>query len=156
MPVMKMSEVSGTPADAAPVLMLTVPLAGEDQVFSTQVEMPGLVGFGTGSGVPKLQPVLVQSGAVLLTGGAVEVGPRLQMPVPAAQLSLQAPPAAHASANRLLEPSGTIPSGTVERPPPMFRPPQWRVRRAPPAELAVPHWPVATRLVNWRKFPPSV
>src|SRR5262245_9915611 len=156
-----MSEVSGAAADASPVLTLIVPLADAAQLFSTQVEMPGLVGFGTGSGVPKLQVPAgtaggpaVQSGAVLLTGGGVEVGPTLQSPV--AQLSLQAPPAAHASVNRLLEPSGTTPSGTVERPPPMFRPPQWRVRRAPPAELAVPHWPTPTPLVNWRKFPPTV
>src|SRR5262245_63890428 len=152
-----MSEVSGTPADAAPVLTLTVPLADAAQLFSTQVEMPGLVGFGTGSGVPKLQVPAgtsggpaVQSGAVLLTGGGVVVGPALQSPPE--QLSLQAPPpAAQLSANRLVEPSGVGPSGTVERPPPMFRPPQWRVRRAPPAELAVPHWPTPTPLVKSRK-----
>src|SRR5262245_53885032 len=149
-----MSEVSGTLDDAAPVLMLIVPLAGAAQVFSTQVEMPGLVGFGTGSGVPKLHPVVVQSGAVLLTGGAAEVGPTLQSPPE--QLSLQAPPAAQLSANRLVEPSGVGPSGTVERPPPMLRPPQWRVRRAPPAELAKPQLPPKAPLVKSRKFPPTV
>src|SRR5262247_2828651 len=111
-----MSEVSGTLDDAAPVLTLTVPLADAAQLFSTQVEMPGLVGFGIGSGVPKLQVPAgtsggpaVQSGAVLSTGGGVENGPIMQLePV---QLSV----------NWLIEPSGIAPSGTPARPPPMLR-----------------------------------
>src|SRR5262249_14875652 len=121
-----MSEVSETLDDAAPVVMLIVPLAAAAQLFSTQVVRDGFEGFATGSGVPKWPPMSVQSGSALCGAGAVEVGPMLQ--IPPEQLSLQAPPpAAHASVNRLVEPSGVGPSGTVERPPPMLRPPQVRV-----------------------------
>jgi hypothetical protein len=92
----------------------SVPLAGDAQVFSTQVLRAGTAGLGIGSGVPKLHPTSVQSGAALLTGGAVEVGPIVQLePV---QLS----------ANRLVEPSGVRPSGRRVLPAPMFRPPQVR------------------------------
>jgi len=56
-----------------------VPLAGAFQVFSTQRLIVGIMGFGIGSGVPKLHPTSVQSGAVLLTGGAIEVGPIVQL-----------------------------------------------------------------------------
>src|SRR5262249_18595895 len=105
--------------------MLTERLAGAAKVFSAQVVSVGSVGFGIGSGVPKLHPVLLQSGAVLLSAGAVEVGPMLQSAP--AQVLLQAPPpAAQVSANRLIEPSGVGPSPTRELPPPMFRPPQVR------------------------------
>ena len=62
-----------------------VPLAGDGQVLSTQVVMPGMVGFGIGSGVPKLQPVLVQSGVPVLTAGAVDVGPMVQAEPAAAE-----------------------------------------------------------------------
>ena len=65
-----MSDASGTLVVEVPELRLRVPLAGEAQVFSTQVVMVGMAGFGIGSGVPKLQPVLVQSGPAVLTGGA--------------------------------------------------------------------------------------
>src|SRR5262245_20306343 len=76
--------------------------------------MPGMVGFGIGSGVPKLQPVLVQSGVEVLSAGAVDVGPMLQLePV---QLS----------ENRLCAPSGVGPSGMSDAPAPMLRPPQVR------------------------------
>jgi hypothetical protein len=91
-----------------------VPLAGAFQVFSTQVVIPGIVGFGIGSGVPKLQPVSVQSGSAVLTAGAVDVGPMLQLE----PLQL--------SANRLCEPSGVGPSGMREAPAPMLSPPQVR------------------------------
>ena len=85
-----------------------MPLAAALQVFSTQVLSAGSPGFGIGSGVPKLQPTSVQSGAEVLTAGAVENGPIVQLePV---QLS----------ANRLVEPSGVGSSKTMEAPPPMF------------------------------------
>src|SRR5262249_44781800 len=77
--------------------------------------MPGMVGFGIGSGVPKLQPVLVQSGSALLVAGAVDVGPMLQL----APVQL--------SENRLCEPSGVGPSGMREAPAPMLSPPQVRL-----------------------------
>src|SRR5262245_60755913 len=74
-----------------------------------------MVGFGVGSGVPKLQPVVVQSGSALLTAGAVDVGPMLQL----APVQL--------SENRLCEPSGVGPSGMREAPAPMLSPPQVRL-----------------------------
>src|SRR5262245_28714651 len=87
----------------------------------------GIAGFGIGSGVPKLHPMSVQSGAALLTGGAVEVGPMLQS-APVQPPSQAPPPAAQLSANRLVEPSGIGASGRMAPLPPMFRPPQVRVR----------------------------
>src|SRR5262245_692694 len=109
-----MSEISGTLIAAAPVVRSSVPLAGVFQMFCTQRLITGIMGFGIGSGVPKLHSTSVQSGAVLLTGGALEVGPIVQLePV---QLS----------ANRLVAPSGDRPSWTIVSPPPMFRPPQVR------------------------------
>src|SRR5215468_1424166 len=118
-----MSELSGTTICDWPP-MLIPPLAGAAQVFSAQVVSVGSEGFGIGSGVPKLQPVVVQSGSVLLSAGAVEVGPMLQSEPE--QPPSQAPPAAQLSANRLFEPSGVGPSATMEPPPPMLRPPQVR------------------------------
>src|SRR5262245_18030004 len=90
------------------------------------------VGCGRGSGVPKLQPVVVQSGSALLTAGAVDVGPMLQLgPV---QLS----------ENRLCEPSGVGPSGMREAPAPMLSPPQVRLLMTvfEPSRVA-PQLPVA-------------
>src|SRR5262245_66523246 len=104
--------------------MLSVPLAGDAQVFSAQVVRAACAKFGIGSGVPKLHPVVVQSGNVLLSGGAVEVGPMVQ--IEPAQAPSQAPPAWQTSENWLVEPSGVGPSATVDPPPPMFRPPQVR------------------------------
>jgi hypothetical protein len=110
-----------------------VPLAGAVQVFSTHVEVPP---FGTGSGVPKLQPVFVQSGPGVLTGGVAEVGPMVQFePV-------------HASEKRLIEPSGVGPSATKEPPPPMLSPPQVRFLNGPPASRMSPHTPPAGRNEN--------
>src|SRR5262249_17971618 len=126
LPVRYTSEFSGTFVDDAPLLRSSVPLAAPLQVFSTQVVSVGSVGFGIGSGVPKLQPTSVQSGAALLTGGMVEVGPIVHIePV---QLS----------ANRLVEPSGVGPSGTIEAPPPMLRPPQVRFLMSPVADCVLP------------------
>jgi hypothetical protein len=115
-----MSELSGTLVADTPVARSTVPLAGEAQVFITQVVMTGMAGFGIGSGVPKLQPVLVQSGPAVLTGGTSLVGPRVQ--AEPAQLSEK----------RLTAPSGVGPSGTIDWPPPMLRPPHVRLRRVAP------------------------
>src|SRR5215475_988582 len=117
-----MSEDSGTDVDDAPVLRLIVPVAGVAKLFSAQVVRGGCAGFGTGSGVPKLHPVVVQSGNVVLSGGGPATGPMLQ--IEPAQPPSQAPPAAQTSVNRLVEPSGVDPSPTRELPPPMFRPPQ--------------------------------
>ena len=74
-----MSDDSDTVSEATPVDTLNVPLPGEANVFSTQVVMLGMVGFGIGSGVPKLQPVFVQSGPAVFTGGAVLVAPTVQL-----------------------------------------------------------------------------
>jgi len=108
------SEARWTFVDDSPVLRSRKPLAGELQVFSTQLVIDGIEGFGIGSGVPKLHVVFVQSGPPVLTGGAVEVGPSVQLLV------------GQSAANRLVEPSGTAPSGMREAPPPMLRPPQLR------------------------------
>jgi len=48
-------------------------------VFSTHVLMFGMAAFGMGSGVPKLHPVLVQSGLAVFTAGAVEFAVTLQL-----------------------------------------------------------------------------
>jgi len=116
-----------------------VPPAGALQVFSTQRLSDGSARFGIGSGVPKLHPTSVQSGAELLTGGAVEVGPIVQLePV-------------QPSANRLVEPSGVGSSKTMEKPPPMFRPPQVRVlmRTLLPSSV-LPQMPPGVPVVNSR------
>src|SRR5262249_116528 len=135
--------------------MLTVPLAGAAQVFSAQVLSVGSEGFGIGSGVPKLHPVLLQSGAVLLSGGAVEVGPMLQSE-PAQPASQAPPPAAQLSANRLFEPSGVGPSATMEPPPPRFRPPQVRfLMRVLLASWMLPQTPPGTPGLNSRNAPPT-
>jgi hypothetical protein len=115
-----MSEISGALVDETPVDRSSVPLAGALQVFRTQVVSSGRSGFGIGSGVPKLHPVSVQSGPLVLTGGMSDVGPRMHCePV-------------HDSENRLLEPPGVGPSGTMLAPPPMLRPPQVRSGRRLP------------------------
>src|SRR5262245_52588907 len=109
-----MSDVRGTPVDAAPVARLKVPLAGALQVFRTQVVITGIAGFGIGRGVPKLQFVFVQSGWAEFTAGVAVVGPMVHDgPV---QLRVK----------RLIDPLGTGPSGTSELPPPMLRPPHLR------------------------------
>src|SRR5262245_29580937 len=92
--------------------------------------MLGMVGFGIGNGVPKLHPTSVQSGAALLTAGAVDVGPMLQLePV-------------QVSENRLCEPSGVGPSGMREAPAPMLSPPQVRfLMTAFEASIVLPQVP---------------
>ena len=79
LPVMNVWELSATFREAAPVERLSVPLPGALNVFSTHVLRVGEEGFGIGSGVPKLQPVLVQSGCALLAAGAVDVAPMVQL-----------------------------------------------------------------------------
>jgi len=111
MPVRTLSDERATFVDDAPVVRSRVPLAGALHVFITQVESTP---FFIGSGVPKLQPASVQSGPLVLTGGAADVGPILQLEP--AQLS----------ANRLIEPAGVAPPDTVDPPPPMYRLPQAR------------------------------
>jgi hypothetical protein len=99
LPVRKTCELRATLNEAAPVARSRLPLAGALKVFSTHVLLPE---FGIGTGVPKLQPVSVQSGAALLAGGIVEVAPTAQAD------PLQVSP------YRLVEPSGVGPSGLVE------------------------------------------
>src|SRR4029453_5512939 len=107
-----MADESGTLVVWAPVERSSVPLAGALQVFSTQVVRAGTAAFGISSGVPKLQPVLLQSGAAGCGGGGVGNAPMVQ--VAPAQLSV----------NWLVAPSGVGPSWTIEPPPPTLRPPQ--------------------------------
>src|SRR5262245_52201948 len=137
-----MSELSATVIDDVPLVRSSVPLAGALQVFSTQLVSVTIAGLGIGSGVPKLHPVVVQSGAVLLTGGGIEVGPIVQL----APVQL--------SANRLVEPSGVGASGTTVPPPPMFRPPQVRflMRTLLPSSV-LPQTPPGVPVVNSRNAP---
>jgi hypothetical protein len=133
--------------------MLTVPVAGEAKVFSAQVVRDALLKFATGSGVPKLHPVVVQSGNALLTGGVPATGPTLQ--IEPAQVPSQVPLGEQVSANRLVEPSGVGPSATVEPPPPMFRPPQVRFLMRPLlAFRMLPQVPPGVPVVNSRNAPP--
>ena len=105
-----MSDWSGTFVDDAPLARSSVPLAGAAHVFRTQTVRLGIVGFGIGSGVPKLHPVSVQSGPGTLTAGPALVATIVQsVPV-------------QSSPNRLIEPSGVGPSEMIEAPPPMLRP----------------------------------
>src|SRR5262245_13967713 len=113
-----MSDDSGMVSEVAPVPVLRVPLMpGATKVLSTHALTVGMVGFGSCSGVPKLQPVLLQSGAGVAppgTGGMVLFG-----------LTVQAGPT-QLRLDRMTAPSGTTPSGAVPPPPPMLRPPQVR------------------------------
>src|SRR4029453_18122686 len=132
-----MADESGTLVVWAPVERSSVPLAGALQVFSTQVVRAGTASFGISSGVPKLQPVVLQSGAAELGGGVVVNAPMVQVgPV---QLSV----------NRLVAPSGVGPSETIEPPPPTLRPPQVRFLIRPPVPLRVsPQMPPAAPVVK--------
>src|SRR5215470_1145142 len=60
---------------ATPVLRLSEPPGGVAKVLITHVGLEA----GTGSGVPKLQLVLVQSGSAVFCPGAVDVGPMVQL-----------------------------------------------------------------------------
>src|SRR5262245_22607505 len=97
-----------------PVVRSTLPPAGSRSVFNTQVLIAGATGFGTGSGVPKLQPVVVQSGSPLPVGGTSVVGSSVHFPVGSQHVML----------NLFTAPSGVGPSGVAEVPPPMLSPPQ--------------------------------
>jgi hypothetical protein len=108
LPVTTVLELSDAFVELTPVDVSSVPLAGAANVLTTQVESWP---FGIGSGGPKLQPVFVQSNVA----PAVVVAPSVQV-VPL-QLAVK----------RLVAPSGVGPSGTVEAPPPMFRPPHVRL-----------------------------
>src|SRR5262249_11910900 len=102
-------------------------------VFSTQTDRLGNIALGIGSGVPKLQPVVEQSGSALFGRGAVSKGNTEQVP------PTDWP---HEMLNLLCEPSGVGPSACVELPPPMFRPPQVSVLAvAPVPSNALPHAP---------------
>src|SRR5262245_40061475 len=129
--------------------MSSVPLPGEAQVVRA-----GFAKFAIGSGVPKLHPVVVQSGNVLLSGGGPATAPTLQ--IEPEQLLSQAPLVAQTSENRLFEPSGVGPSATVEPPPPMFRPPQVRfLMRALAPVRVLPQVPPGVPVVNSRNAPPT-
>src|SRR5262245_56571321 len=125
-----MSDDSGTLMLVAPLPVLSVPLIGALHVLSTQALTVGMVGLGSASGVPKLQPVLLQSGCAVLTAGTVLFA-----------LTVQAGPT-QLSADRMMEPSGTTPSGAVPPPPPMLRPPQVRFLMKTDEPLRIcPHAP---------------
>src|SRR5262245_22397059 len=131
--------MSATFVDEVPVDRSSVPLAAALHVFRTHTLRLGKTVFGTGSGVPKLQPTPVQSGPATLTAGAVDVGPIVQ---PGPQQLIE---------NRLIEPSGVGPSGMMEAPPPMSRPPQVRLFMvAPEPSCVVPQVPPAADSVKSR------
>src|SRR5262249_61470357 len=114
-----------------------------------------MAGLGIGSGVPKLHPVVVQSCAVLLSGGGVEVGPMLQTE-PEQLPSHAPPPTAQVSANRLVEPSGVGSSGMREKLFPRFRPPQGRFSMRTLAMFRMlPQVPPGAPVVNSRNAPPT-
>src|SRR5262249_3527191 len=142
--VRKVSELSGTAVCEAPVERSSVPLAAAFQVFSTQLVMPGMVGFGIGSGVPKLQPVLVQSGSALSTAGVVDVGPMLQLaPVQLSETGLG-------------ERGGVGPWERGGAPAPMLSPPQVRLLMTvfEPSRVS-PQLPVAALRTKSRNAPPT-
>jgi hypothetical protein len=106
----------------------SVPVTGDLNVFSTQLEFPP---FGIGSGVPKRQPVVVQSKVAPGVGVAptVHEGPL------------------HESVKRFVAPSGVVLSGTVETPPPRESRPQRIVFKGVTpfvSRKVCPHVPVAT------------
>src|SRR4029450_12645144 len=141
-----MADESGTLVVWAPVERSSVPLAGALQVFSTQVVRAGTAAFGISSGVPKLHPVLLQSGAAELGGGVVVNAPMVQ--AGPAQLSV----------NWLGAPAGGGAPGTIDPPPPTLRPPQVRFLIRPPVPSRVsPQTPPKAPVVNWRLGgPPAV
>src|SRR5215472_12852515 len=131
--------MSATLVVEAPVDRSSVPLAAVLHVFRTHTLRLGKTVFGTGSGVPKLQPTAVQSGPATLTAGAVDVGPIAQA---GPQQLIE---------NRLIDPSGVGPSGMMEPPPPMLRPPQVRLLMVPPeTSCVVPHVPPGVASVKSR------
>ena len=91
----------------APVAKSSVPVAGAEKVLITQVGEA----LGIGSGVPKKQPVFVQSKSAV----AVAIWP-----------TLHTPPAQPLTAKRFVDPGGVVLSGTCEMPPPSERLPQSR------------------------------
>src|SRR5262249_26988792 len=109
---------------------------------------------GIGSGVPKLHPVVVQSGNVVLSGGGPATGPTLQ--TEPAQLLSQAPLVAQTSENRLVEATRVCPPGTTEPPPPMVTPPRGRflMRALAPVRMS-PQVPPGVPVVNSRNAPPT-
>src|SRR5262249_45446096 len=118
------------------------PLAGALQVVCAQVvSAPAGSGSGISSGVPNLQPVLVQS----------KTAPDEVVPARVVGPSVHGPVLGQLSVNRLVEPSGVGPSGTALLPPPMLRPPQGRVfKTVAVASVTEPHSPPAARSVKSR------
>jgi hypothetical protein len=120
--------VSGKPPVNVPVTLLSVPLAGDANVFCTQVDVTKLA---IGRYGPKIQPVPEQFRLV---------------PVCAAvrPLTVQVLPT-HTVFIWVSAPAGVGPSATVEPPPPTFNPPYPRLFRivplAPPRRT-VPQLPV--------------
>src|SRR5215468_1838698 len=86
---------------ATPVPRLSEPPAGDAKVLIVHVGLEA----GTGSGVPKLQPVLVQSGSLVLSPGAVDVGEMVQLlPEQLSAYRLTPPSGVGLGATLLLEP----------------------------------------------------
>jgi hypothetical protein len=107
--------------------------------LTTHVLSTESVGLRIGSGVPKLHPVVVQSGPAVLTAGTLLVGLMAQLePV---QLS----------ANRLTEPAGVGPSLMTDPAPPMLSPPHVRfLITVPAAFFDEPQMPPGVPLVKSR------
>jgi hypothetical protein len=140
MPVRTAVAFSATSRLATPFVVSIEPPLGAANLLSTQVERPP---FTIGSGVPKLQPVAVQS--------YVEPG------APSA-LKEHDVPALQSATQRFVEPSGVGPSGTVELAPPRLKPPHVRflITVVPATSLYVwPHTPPAALVVKSTKVPPG-
>jgi hypothetical protein len=135
-PVKYTVELSGKLPLTTPVVLLSVPLAGEEKVFCTQVEVPALA---IGRYGPKWQPVFEQL---------------LMLPVCAAvrALIVHAAPA-QVAVICVSAFAGVGPSATVDWPPPTLSPLQLSVLRiTPPAppERTEPHAPTPVPVMNRR------
>src|SRR5262245_6235893 len=133
------SEASGMPAVIAPLARSSAPAAGALHEFSMHVVIDGITGLGIGSGAPKVQPVWVQSGAVLFGGGATAVGPTVQLEP------------AQPRMNRLVDPAPNGASPKSETPLPMYRTPHASSSRtAPDPSRVSPQIPPGVRMVKSR------
>lgn len=120
-----------------PVARSSVPLAGAANVLRTQVERAP---FTMGSGVPKLQPVDVQSqhSVGVVVAASVQTSP------------------AQSARKRFDAPSGVGPSSTVPLPPPMLSPPHPSTPSTAPApSRKSPQLPTGAAVVNSSDGTPS-
>ena len=127
-------EVSGKLPSNTPVVTSREPLAGDENVFWTQVEVPALA---MGRNGPKTHPVTEQC-RLLPVSAAVRPLTDTIGGLPEMFICVSAPP-------------GVGPSATVEAPPPTFKPPQvsaFLVLPAAPPLFTAPHVPPAAPVVN--------